>query len=317
MWAALVRSLIGKTAGSAAGGGGLAGMSRMVRGLIGKGVQAAGAAQATPQAAGQAALKPQINYSRLMGQMGDPLAYQEEKKQSWRDYTLQYREQRAATEQESRRGTNRGQLEDMAAQAGKVAKGFAEIVGNATGVTDSFEGIQKLLKGDVVGGLKSFGTSVVKVATVMFTLPRAISGMVEGMLQSRRELARYDGRSAGAFARLDVRKTMLDIGSGQTRGESTAELADAVGDLRSAIRPASDSLAIIAAKIGTFAAKLGTFAAKIDPIQKLLGVIAGNTKKDGEKTDLPLEILLGRIGNPQRGAPGFREDVRPPLPPLK
>ena len=314
MWAALVRSLIGGTAGrAAAGGGGLAGMAR---GLIGKATQAAGG-QAASQAVGQAAAKPQINYSRLLGQMGDPLAYQGEKKQSWRDYTLQYREQRAATDQESQRGTNRGQLEDMAAQAGEVAKGFAEIVGNLTGVSDGFEGMQKLLKGDVVGGLKSFGTAAAKAATATFTLPRAISGAVDRMLEDRRELARYDGRSAGAFARLDVRKQMLDINSGQARGESTAELADAVGDLRSAIRPASDSLAIIAAKIGTFAAKLGTFAAKIDPIQKLLGVIAGNTKKDGEKTDLPLEILLGRIGNPQRGAPGFREDVRPPLPPLK
>lgn len=309
MLAVLLRGILGGTAARGAMGGGLSGFVRSAAKRFGQ-----AAAQGETAGAGQAAAKPQINYGGLVSKMGDPLAYQEEAKRVRRD-THQQRVQEHRAEQH--RATPLGRAQGVADGAAEAAESLGGIVANATGVTDGLDGISKLLHGDVTGALKSFTTSTLKVVTSVVTLPLAIKAWSESLVESRREMSRFDGRSAGAFARLDARKTMLDIHSGQARGETTAGLANAVADLREEIRPIEDLLANMTNGIGTIATRFAQGLAVVTKMLPLVSSLVENTKKKPDESQLPLDILLGRIGNPAPNVPGFREEARPPLPPLK
>ncbi|MCC7424824.1 MAG: hypothetical protein IT428_31520 [Planctomycetaceae bacterium] len=306
MLAALLRGLIGGAASRGAMGGGAGGLLKSFMGGAGKKGADGGGNQPGP---GAAATKPQVNYSNLMGQMGNPNAYQQEKdRQGFERYQQQ--------KQEEHRKSFGGQADSLAQSSIEAAKGLADIVTSTTGVKDQFEGVSKLLSGDVLGGLKSFATGIVKSVTAIVTLPLALKAWGESLLESRRELSRYDAKSSVAFARADASKTMLDIRSSQVRGDSTAKLADAIREVREELRPLEDAIVIAVNHLARIAVNSHQVLLLGYKNLSNLEIVKEELKKRPE-FKLPLEQLMERF-NPKPGAPGFKAgQQRPPLPPLR
>ena len=311
MLAALLRGLIGGAAARGAMGGGAGGLLKSFMGGGGKKGADGGGNQPGP---GAAATKPAVNYGQMMANMGNKYAYQDQEiEQRKADYQQRQQAQQG--------GQGQAQLQEMAANAGEAAKSLGGVIASTTGLSDGVDAVSKAMSGDLLGAIKSAATMNLKLAAAIVTLPMAIKAWSESLLESRREMAKYDGRSVAAFARLDVRKTMLDIGSSQARGESTASLADAVGDLRDELRPIEDGLANITNWVGVGVTRVAQGIAWLAKFHPLIALIADNTKKDTSTSDLPIKMLIDRITDPANNQAKFRgwdhNDNRGPLPPLR
>lgn len=311
MLAGLLRGLIGGSAARGAMGGGASGLLGSIIKKFGK--KGATGAAAAPQGAGAQAAKPQISYSQMMSNMGDRYAYQEQQHQA---------QQQAASQQRQQQGPQgaREQLAEVAKQATEAAKSLGALIANASGLKDAVDVASKAMKGDLVGAIKSSAKMVAKMSTAIIGIPMAIKGWGERILEQRRELSQYSGQSAHAFAKVDAREMLLNVRSGQARGESTANLAQAIGDIRDELRPIEDMMSVMTTKLSTMVVVGGTLLAKIAktltaPLRVF--VLKGPEVPAGE-VEIPLNRFLeGLARRMPNGVPGANQGQRPPLPPVR
>lgn len=298
--AAILRALIGRGAAAAAArpaaasvaqGGVRAAGQRGVSGLVNRVLQRF---QSPPvHAPASAAAKPQVNYSQMLSNMGSQTAYQN------------------AVQQPTPAPPR---------TVGGLVKSLGSTVANATGMSDLGSGFKKLFTGDVMGAVKDFTKSITKAGTAIVGLPVALQRWTESLVESRREMTRYNGTIATAFSRMDSSNVRNQILTASNTQGSTRSLVEAKTQLDSTVRPMNQDFATLTNSVGWIGAKIGsTFGSAYPLLRKIAGygfvldAIEKNTRKASEK-DLPQgrgflkELEDGKhLGN----------GARPPLPPIR
>ncbi len=201
---------------------------------------------------------------------------------------------------------------------GSVVSGLGNSAKGMTGIKDASEGLAKLLKGDLLGAITSFGKALVKKTVLMASVALGLEKFVGGLVESRRELARYNGAIAGAYGRLQHQDIRRNIHAANQAQGSTTTLVDSFNELKDAVQPLKEDIITVVNVVGIVAAKIGTVAAwlaKMNPIIQGIHFVAEkieeNTRED-DPVDLPEWAMLNEM---RKGDPlGFGN--RPPLPPL-
>lgn len=279
------------------------GVSGAIRGLIGQRRAAQAAARGAarrpvpqppvPQASG-AATKPTVNYSQMMTQMGNPQAYQQ-----------------AVTPPPAPPPPR-----TFRATASKLAS----TVTDALGLKDAFGGLQKMLKGDVVGGMQDLAKGITKAKLAFVGVPLALERFTRSLVESRREQAQYSGAIATAYAKLDAQQFRRDIQTASGTQGTTVALTESFNELANATRPmiqdvmsGANILGIIAAKVGTLVGSFYSVFRTVNLYGPLLDAIERNTRKTSGRD---MTLAKGFLDQLQRGdhAGG---GARPPLPPVR
>lgn len=278
---------------------------------------------------GARAAKPQLDYGSMFRQMGNPQAYQEaERRAANRPASAGQPQSGPGTRSSAPAGGNwmrfikqsmggnfnTGQLSNMP-DLGDTLKDLGHLALSATGVSDSMDGFQKLLGGDVSGAMKSFATAGLKATAMIVMLPPAIRRWTESLVESRRQLAYFSGRATAAFAGLDAQRITLGMRTSRDTSTSTVRLVKALQQLNDASQPLQagtitviNSVATGVAKFTTANLQLLNMIKEFTLIPYILRQIEGNTAKE-EDQEIPAFDLLRQMQQPGFGG-------RPPLPPV-
>lgn len=247
-----------------------------------------------PAPTGAAATRPKVDYSQMLSNMGDSQAYQN--------------------------ATTPPDPPPPRPTVGGAVKGMASAIGEGTGLSDTFRGLKKLISGDVMGAVKDFGKGILKAATGLVGVPLALDRWVRSVVESRRELARYNGAIATAFSKLDAQTVQNQIRTAQGTQGSTGAAVDASAELQNLTRPIHQDIATATNSLAWIGAKLGSFGASLYPaFRTLLGfgpILDAIERNTREKNDNKLPMARGflqQLQNGQHAAGG----VRPPLPPIR
>lgn len=283
----------------------------------------AGARQ--PEAAAAAAKKPEIDYGRLVSMMGQPGAKQElqaeaaERQQQ--EEIAQQKAKQAADEAEARSRTLGGRLAQLTDNVIETASGMVRFLGTVTGLTDAKEALASLIKMDFTNAAKSGTRALVKMSLIVVTLPIAIKKWSDSLVESRRELIRYNSRIAAAIARLDYQQFRLNVRGAAATQTSTVRLTEAVAEFREAFQPLSEDMRTVVNTLATGLVRLGTLtlfagniAAKMSPLLQLVDKLIDKLEKEGliDKPDeIGLQAVLDTMKNTRGGQP-----PPDPLPPL-
>ena len=168
--------------------------------------------------------------------------------------------------------------------------------------------------------LKATATGGLGVVTAFAAIPKAVKAWTDTLVESRRDLAQFNPRIAGAMAALDAQKLRHQFRMGGATAGTTEQLAKAIGEFREAFLPleaiARNGVNVLATgitKVATgitrlfdgvmeIAKRLPWIGDKMEEIEKAL-------KKDDGK--LPAQQLLDAFKKAD-----INPGMRPPLPPL-
>lgn len=272
MWAALFRGLLtggGRAAaarGAAAGGAARSGGARSV---IGKGKAAPPIGQSAPPRPRwfrRAAKTPAPKVSQTTSPTGGGTTYtRATRKQQHVNYLRNLmnnqqnlQPQHHVTPQHPQPGPGQQQQ-----NAGGWLRAAGKLLANVTGLSDAFDGTKKLLKGDFWGAIKSAASASVKLWTTMIGLPIAIKRWSDALVESRREMAKYSGRTLTAFARMDVAQIRRDFQFSRGTASSSSRLVDATNEFRDAFQPLRQDLTTVANALATVVVHVGTNLANL------------------------------------------------------
>lgn len=105
------------------------------------------------------------------------------------------------------------------------------------------------------------GTLAAAVITLAKT-PHIIEGFTSGLLEGQRDLRRFNGSIAVAFAQLDRQEYQLAARTGRETSGTTKNLTQSQMALREALQPQRELLTNVKNDLGTFANKAGTSLAE-------------------------------------------------------
>ena len=172
----------------------------------------------------------------------------------------------------------------------------------------------------LIDTLKATATGGLGVVTAFTAIPKAVKAWTDALVESRRELARFNPRIAGSMAALDAQKLRHQFRMGGATAGTTEQLAKAIGEFREVFLPleaiARNGVNVLAThitKVATgitrlfdgvmeIAKRLPWIGDKMEEIEKAL-------KKDDGK--LPAQQLLDEFKKAD-----IKPGNRPPLPPL-
>lgn len=103
----------------------------------------------------------------------------------------------------------------------------------------SMSGMGFLEKIPILGILPSM---IKDVVDAMINLPNAIEQWGEALLQSRFKLARWNNQIAATRVEAERREILRDVASGRATAGTTAELNEALQDLKDTFRPINDAV---------------------------------------------------------------------------
>jgi hypothetical protein len=183
--------------------------------------------------------------------------------------------------------------------------------------TTKFAGLMALAGGGPASPAGAMGGAFLLNAALI-SVARSLGQFGDSVLETRRNLADYNGTIAMAFANVDFQKLNLDVRrAGDTRG-STAELARAVMDFREAIYPIEllgmrvlNLAATLTAKVGAVLAAL----AQVHPTFQLLKMIGEKIEQNTRKKDMEGTLPISRVLHEM--ARGDFAGPNQPLPPLR
>lgn len=161
------------------------------------------------------------------------------------------------------------------------------------------------------GGLGAAGVAGLALGVGAFAAVLAVAAVpalrrfAEHINESNRELARYNGSIAAAFARLDIGRFQRERLTASETSASSVRLSDAVNEMEEALHPISRDLKTMMNTVGFVAAKLVTFFAMaqetalkfIPGFQMVLDKIEENTR---DKADQVAWQLLKELARPNR-----------------
>ena len=205
------------SAEAAAGGGGSAAaanagkseglLSALLRRILpaSKGAAAGGGGTAATRAGsvGADAAKPQINYSRMLADMGNPQAAEDEQKKS---------RQEMEAETEARKTV--------------VDK-----------LTETVPGLNT-----AIGLFKKLAPPFIKIPLAVGAAMFAIDKWTDHLVNSRMVLAKYNGQIAAAMARLRFQQIRQQIHMGTATAGTTTELSKAIMDFRKEFQPIKEDV---------------------------------------------------------------------------
>lgn len=168
---------------------------------------------------------------------------------------------------------------------------------------------------ELVGSLKKLTGGVVGAAVVMVTWPKIVQKWTEALVESRRHLSRFDGRMAGAYARLDIDRTFRDMRTAQATGGTSSQVANSLSELEESTRPLREmgaTLTNIAALIAASGAK--EVAEILTVILRPIATLARAAEKYIGVNDRPVSPILHSAVQSAIDS-GFAPDLWDNLPP--
>jgi hypothetical protein len=160
------------------------------------------------------------------------------------------------------RGTWRG----VVAPKSAAGPGYTnQIPGLATGATGNAAGGA----GGIVGLARIAGVAGL-VAGSLYAVYSAARAFVAGVMETNRDLAKYDGRLAASVARLEMTKLNLEIRQSQAVGPSGEMLNDEFGKLLEDIQPIREAVGIVATQFATGLVMLGRVGASVFSLRNLI-----------------------------------------------
>lgn len=118
--------------------------------------------------------------------------------------------------------------------------------------------------GAAAGAVAQTGIEIAK-------LPSRIQEWSESLLASQKQISRFSGVMAQAFAQREVRGLNRDIASAATTGASTADLSKNLEDLYDTLRPLKDSITIVISR------ELTSLVRVLNAMSPVLAALAGAT----------------------------------------
>ena len=169
---------------------------------------------------------------------------------------------------------------------------------------------------DMKDALKKLTAGGSGAIVALASFPKIVQRWTEAIVESRRHLAQFDARMAGAYAKLDIDRTMRDIRTAQETGGSSAELARQLSVLEDSLRQLK-SLGITVTNIAALLAAgnadmiAGAINAMLGPLFTLQQA-AEKWLGGGRTASMPLHDVVQNLidrGNAPQVPPA-------PLPPL-
>lgn len=133
----------------------------------------------------------------------------------------------------------------------------------------------KKQKKKAVSGYKKLAGGAIGATVALLTIPLATKRFGEALVESRRDLAVFNGRIAAMFAQLDVQKFRLGIRTGRETQGSTLALGQALKEFRQEFQPLHEDMRTLKNKGSEFFIRLGTEVARIaNGVMELAGIRA-------------------------------------------
>ncbi len=169
--------------------------------------------------------------------------------------------------------------------------------------------------GDLKKSLLSLAVPVVGVSFAFIGATKAVEKFSTSVLERSRELARFSGSTATAFARLEFQSIQLQRQRGRATAGSTSNLAGQVGSFREEIAPLNEMTANMLNRVATIATGVGRlvlfFAESLPAVQALIAIdkkLQQWEDKEQIKEQVPFAEFLERVS---RGAGTTRRPQAP------
>ncbi len=166
--------------------------------------------------------------------------------------------------------------------------------------------------GDLKKSLKQLGVPVIGASLAFIATLKAVEKFSTGVLEQSRELAKYSGSTAAAFARLEFQSIKLARHRGRATAGSTSALAGQVGSFREEIAPFNEMARNMLNHVATIATGVSRgllYLAKLNPLIAAAIAIDQHLQNKGKIEDqVPFAEFLERVS---RGAGTTRRPQAP------
>jgi hypothetical protein len=158
----------------------------------------------------------------------------------------------------------------------------------------------------------SVGKGIVAAVVAIHTLPPAIKQATEALIETRRMDARFSGRTAAAFARLDIQRFQLQSRSARsTQGSTTAlieaqlKLQEQMADEMAALKTVTNKMAELLARVATGVWQVAEYLPPIIALKWVAEKIEQNTKPKGNGEEVKFwNMIKGEMDRSQKGGEG-------------
>jgi len=127
------------------------------------------------------------------------------------------------------------------------------------------------------GTLGALAPDVLKLASSLVHLPKKLHDFSNALVESRRDLAQFNGQIGAAYGRLYAGDIKRSVRSGRGQAESARDLADSVNRMRDALEPIKTKLSVLLNIAGAYSAKSLGFWAEVG---NQLGIQTGLLEKE-------------------------------------